>query len=90
MKPTIKPDGDGWFAVYDDRGALRSIERTKADAKRELMALCDRLRREVEEKAAKATPFGLEPDDLMQPFCACGRARSRCDRSRRGCAEAAR
>jgi hypothetical protein len=53
VKPTIKPDGDGWFAVYDDSGALRSIERTKADAKRELTALCDRLRREVEENERK-------------------------------------
>jgi hypothetical protein len=30
-------------------------------------------------------PFGLEVDQLSQPFCACGRVVSNCDGSRKAC-----
>lgn len=36
--------------------------------------------------ARMVLPFGVEhPDDLLLPFCACGRVWSQCDGSRRGC-----
>lgn len=32
-----------------------------------------------------ALPFGLDPGQLVEPYCACGRVVSRCDRSRAAC-----
>ena len=46
-RPHIEPDGDGWFNVHDGHGGCVTVK-GKAQAKRELAALCDRLRREVE------------------------------------------
>jgi len=39
-----------------------------------------------DEALGEPLPFGVaHADDLLQPFCACGRPRSACDRSRKGC-----
>ena len=43
------------------------------------------------EEYASDLPFGSDrPEQLLEPFCACGRVISRCDGSRRGCGKTPR